>query len=671
LSERSEAERQRGDQIFPDLPREQAHLAQSRASRLRMIDDLKRTRATDSAADDVTQEYIEMMADFALQSLADPSSAEFFGRIDSEDDETFHIGRRHIEDGKRNPVVVDWRAGIAAPFYRATVSDSYGLRRRRRFTNRDGDIVAYNDERLDDPTAADIAGGIPDPVLAEIGAARTGAMREIVATIQAEQDIIIRSPIESCVIVQGGPGTGKTAVGLHRVAFLLFDQRARLAREGVLVVGPNRVFLDYIGNVLPSLGERSVDQRTLADLLMPRVEIDATDTDDIAKLKGDVRLAQVIERLSVSRIQPPAEPVRVPVSVRTVVVTPDELAEWAADALRGNTPLNQRRIGFRTLVEQSVGRRAGKEVKLGKQPALRAAVDKMWPSIAPLPIVRSLRRAEDLGPAADGLLDAEEQALLTKRSKGFSIADAVLIDEANSLLNGPPRVYGHIVVDEAQDLSALAFRAIGRRVPSRSLTVLGDLAQSTSPAGQNSWRDVLAVLGQPTQASVEHLTIGYRVPAAILANANLLLADADVSVPASRSVREEGHPPFIVPSDEATSPTAAVQAVIDLRHRHRLSGIICPGVMTEAVEAALRDANLVPVSHLHGLGDNDVPLIPAETAKGLELDGVVVLEPSFIHDGTPRGARLLYIAMTRAVQELVMVTSRPLPGALAQAGTNL
>jgi DNA helicase IV len=225
-------------------------------------------------------------------------------------------------------------------------------------------------------------------------------------------------------------------------------------------------------------------------------------------------------------------------------------------------------------------------------------------------------------------------------------------------------VYGHIVVDEAQDLSPLAFRAIGRRVPSRSLTILGDLAQSTAPGGQSSWDDVLAVLGQPAKAAVEHLTIGYRVPAAILAEANRLLADAEVSVPASRSVREEGSPPKIVNVDRDDACTAAVTAVIELRHRHRLSGIICPAVLVPAMEDALRNANLDPVPNLHGLADNAVPLVPAETAKGLELDGVVVVEPSHIHDGTARGARLLYIAMTRAVQELVMITSSPLPGAL-------
>ena len=203
----------------------------------------------------------------ALADLRSPGAGDFFGRIDTVDGggpERWYIGRRHIEDDDHDPVVVDWRAPIAAPFYRATGADPLGVALRRRFTLDDGEITAYLDEHLDDPDAADVASGIPDPVLAEIGAERTGAMREIVATIQAEQDLVIRAPIDQVLVVQGGPGTGKTAVALHRAAYLMFEHRRRLARDGVLVVGPNRAFLDYIANVLPSLGERSVRQCTVA-----------------------------------------------------------------------------------------------------------------------------------------------------------------------------------------------------------------------------------------------------------------------------------------------------------------------------------------------------------------------------------------------------------------------
>src|SRR3954447_17233078 len=288
------------DDPFPELVREREHLDFSRACRDRMIQRLERVDPS-ASADEITAEYIEMTVAEALDSLRSPGAGEFFGRIDEPAPkgrtiEQWYIGRRHIEDDTHDPVVVDWRAPISAPFYRATAIDPLGVVFRRRYTFFEGEMTAYLDEHLDDPDAADVAAGIPDPVLAEIGAARTGAMREIVATIQAEQDIVIRAPIDQALIVQGGPGTGKTAVGLHRAAYLLFEHRRRLAREGVLVVGPNQVFLDYIGNVLPSLGERSVQQRTVLDLCVPRVEVGATDAIDVAKLKGDARMLTVLRR---------------------------------------------------------------------------------------------------------------------------------------------------------------------------------------------------------------------------------------------------------------------------------------------------------------------------------------------------------------------------------------
>ena len=269
---------------FPELDAERDQLAFARRSRDRMIERLEQVDP-DSSADEITKEYIEVTVWDALNDLRSPGAGDFFGRIDTtldgtrhgRPDDTWYIGRRHIEDDQHDPVVVDWRAPIAAPFYRATGADPLGVARRRRFTldSPDGGraLTAYLDEHLDDPDAADVASGMPDPVLAEIGAARTGAMREIVATIQAEQDVVIRAPIDQVLIVQGGPGTGKTAVALHRAAYLMFEHRRRLAREGVLVVGPNRAFLDYISHVLPSLGERSVRQCTVADLCLPKVEI--------------------------------------------------------------------------------------------------------------------------------------------------------------------------------------------------------------------------------------------------------------------------------------------------------------------------------------------------------------------------------------------------------------
>ena len=278
---------------FPELDRERERLAFARAARERMIERLERVDPQ-SAADEFTAEYVEVTVEEALEDLRAPGAGDFFGRIDTTDDvgerrsatERWYIGRRHIEDDHHDPVVVDWRAPIAAPFYRATAADPLGVDLRRRFTLDGGELTAYLDEHLDDPDAADVAGGIPDPVLAEIGAERTGAMREIVATIQAEQDLVIRAPIDQVLVVQGGPGTGKTAVALHRAAYLLFEHRRRLARDGVLVIGPNRAFLDYVANVLPSLGERSVRQCTVLDLCVPKVEITGEDDPRHGEVEG-------------------------------------------------------------------------------------------------------------------------------------------------------------------------------------------------------------------------------------------------------------------------------------------------------------------------------------------------------------------------------------------------
>lgn len=291
---------------FPELADERIRLAVARASRDRMIERLEGV---------------------------DPASAadEFFGRIDTSDhepSERWYIGRRHIEDDAHEPVVVDWRAPIAAPFYRATAADPLGVDLRRRFTMVDGDLTAYLDEQLDDPDAADVAGGIPDSVLAEIGATRTGAMREIVATIQAEQDLVIRAPIDQVLVVQGGPGTGKTAVALHRAAYLMFEHRRRLAREGILVIGPNRAFLDYIANVLPSLGERSVRQCTVLDLCVPKIDIAGVDEPAVARDKGAPAMLDRLAETALAVVAPPGDDVVVPIGARRVVFI---VAEVAAD----------------------------------------------------------------------------------------------------------------------------------------------------------------------------------------------------------------------------------------------------------------------------------------------------------------------------------------------------
>ncbi|MFM2073433.1 MAG: hypothetical protein RLZZ623_3697 [Actinomycetota bacterium] len=606
----------------------------------------------DAAADEFTKEYVQFTVAEALEDLRTPGAGDFFGRI-TEDAavgarrDTWYIGRRHIEDDVHEPVVVDWRAPIAAPFYRATGVDPLGLAHRRRFTLADGQITAYLDEQLDDPDAASMATGVPDPVLAEIGAARTGAMREIVATIQAEQDVVIRAPIDQCLVVQGGPGTGKTAVGLHRAAYLLFEHRRRLVRDGVLVVGPNRVFLDYIGNVLPSLGERSVQQKTVLDLCIPKLDdLLGVDTDEQRAVKGSPEMLAALEAAATRHVTVPPDSIRQPLGARTLTFEVDEMEEWIARALNGSLPVNRRRDSLRPIIERELLQRTGSDTAYAKMNVLRAALQKAWPAVQPVKLVDQLLTEHGFGPGG--------------KRRQWTFADQLLVDEANTLLNGTPFTFGHLVVDEAQDHSAVALRVIGRRSPTGSMTVLGDLAQSTTPAGQRNWDEALGHLTR-SAGSVAHLTIGYRVPAPILDVANRLLPFTAVDTVASTSVRIDGTPPRVtmVPTDELAAAVAA--EVVAVRHWHHNSGVVAPERWFEAIGAALVAVGLRAASRVQHLEPDEVPVFAPEAVKGLEFDGVVVVNPHEIVAGTARGARLLYVAMTRAVQTLHLVSDAALP----------
>ena len=633
--------------MFPELEHERARLAFARRSRDHMIQRLSRVDP-EASADDFTKEYIEVTVAEALDDLRAPGAGDFFGRIDEPSKsgvERWYIGRRHIEDDQHDPVVVDWRAPISAPFYRATAADPLGVALRRRFTFDEGVITAYLDEHLDDPDAADVASGIPDPVLAEIGVARSGAMRDIVATIQAEQDVVIRAPMQQALVVQGGPGTGKTAVALHRAAYLLFEHRRRLARDGVLVVGPNRAFLDYIANVLPSLGERSVRQCTALDLCIPKVDVTGRDDPALARWKGDAARLADLEASALKPIAPPAGDIVVPIGARRHVFTRDEFAGWLAAAVDGTLPINQRRERLRVLAQRELRRRTDSDEAWASAGPLKAAVTRAWPTQNPVRLV------DRLLPGRSG------------RRRTWTAADQFLVDEANSLLNGTPFTYGHVVVDEAQDHSAVALRVIGRRTPAGSCTLVGDVAQSTAPAGQERWDDVFAHLG--AVGEVVDLTIGYRVPEPILTVANRLLPLTGVAATASRSVRAEGHAPGWRDADGESLAGAVADEVARIKHRHRLTGVVAPPELHDAIAATLLAHGLAAVDHVHELERHEVPIFGPEAVKGLEFDGVVVAEPHLILGDTPRGARLLYVAMTRAVQELAFVATAPPPAVLA------
>lgn len=645
------------NELFPELDAERARLEYSRACRDGMIERFSSVDPA-SSADDITAEYIEVTVAEALEDLRTPGAGDFFGRIDTATAtsavEKWYIGRRHIENDDHDPVVVDWRAPIAAPFYRATVADPYGLVHRRRFTLAEGDITAYLDEQLDDPDAADVATGVPDPVLAEIGAARTGAMREIVATIQAEQDVVIRAPVDQCLVVQGGPGTGKTAVGLHRAAYLLFEHRRRLVRDGVLVVGPNKVFLDYIGNVLPSLGERSVQQRTALDLCVPRVEITGTDSTEVRREKGSPAMLSALEHASTRHVELPQEDIREPFGARTLTFSADEVGAWILQALDGVLPVNKRRDSLKPVVQRALLQLTGSDDVWSRLPVLRAALNKAWPILQPARLADRFLLDHGFGPGG--------------KRRRWTAADQFLLDEANSLLNGPPFTYGHVVVDEAQDHSAVALRAIGRRSPTGSMTVLGDLAQSTTPAGQRDWDEALEHLTRAARGVtgvVAHLTIGYRVPGPILDVANRLLPLTDVTTVASTSVRTEGDPPVFVRTTTEQLAEAVAAEVRAVKRRHPNTGVVAPEHLAAPISAALAAVGLRGATRVQELERNEVPIFEPEAVKGLEFDGVVVVNPHEILDGSSRGARLLYVSMTRAVQVLHMVGDDAPPEVLA------
>jgi DNA helicase IV len=637
------------------------------------------------------------VAQFHLQrreaDLHQGSGPLCFGRIDTEDDERWYVGRRHVEDVDSKPVVVDWRAPVSAAFYRATALDPCGLEFRRRFIVEHQTITALLDEHLDDPDAP-AAGGLPDPLLAELERSRTGQMRDIVATIAAEQDLIIRAPLSELLIVQGGPGTGKTAVGLHRAAFLLFEHRIELIEKRVLIVGPNPLFLRYIAEVLPSLGETAATQTTLDGLVAARFRLRAVDTDAVARLKGRAEMAAVIRAAVHARIKPLSDGLDLRTGLARVHLDADELGQLQKTALGGRLPANQAREVFRRLVLQEAWRRHGSRpgVDPGGEPqftsgvrqdaGFKAAIDKMWPNLAPAAVVRGLYSSpKRLAEAADGLLDADDQALLRRRAakkpndEQWTLGDLALLDEAQYLITGIPATYGHVVVDEAQDLSPMALRMLARRTEKGSMTILGDLAQATTPQATGSWIDAVDVLtdqlvelSPASEAPVvtdAELTVGYRVPAAILDVANRLLPEAAPDVTPARSVRDGGDPPLVLSVAPDGVAGATVREVAALRDRTASVAVVGLGDQLDLLESALADAG-IPADRVGGAGlpgHDAVALVTPAAVKGLEFDAVVVIEPAAIAQ-LDAGLRHLYVSMTRAVQHLGIVHAEPLPAAL-------
>ncbi len=662
--------------IHPDLEAEQAYIVAAYdylAAMQGRTGVVLRAALDDARRGDVNADAQAMHLGKRLAQLDVGGLALCFGRIDEEQDaETFYVGRRHVETPKGDPVVVDWRAPVSVPFYRATVQDPFGLKRRRRFSIEGHHLLDILDEVFDDPDSmlSGMAGGIADPLLAELERARTGEMRDIVATIQAEQDVVVRAGLDVCLVVQGGPGTGKTAVGLHRAAYLMYEHREALTESRVLVIGPNPVFLRYISQVLPSLGETSVVQTTVPGLRGASFPVRATEPPAVGAVKGDARMADVIRNACRARLRPPTEEIVLSTRWGPVRLSPVSLSKAMDDALALARSWQLDRDAFRGAVvglildglervrPDVLATREQIAEDLRNDRTASSALDRIWPTISAPAVVRQLLTSRAaLARAAEGILDADEQRRIQRKAVGsatnepWTNADIPLIDEAEGLIAGLPRRYGHIVVDEAQDLSAMALRVLARRAgPRPSMTILGDLAQATTAWAQASWEDALGHLGLPPNAEVAELEIGYRVPGPILEMANRLLPEAAPQVRPSRSVRAHGAPPALV-SVAADGLVAAVESEVAALMGDWVSvAVIGPEAMLPDLESVLA----------HGDG---VSLLDPLGAKGLEFDAVVVVEPAAIYREV-NGVRLLYVAMTRAVQELSLVHCVALPGVL-------
>ena len=612
------------------------------------------------------------------QLLDDGTTPLFFGRLDYADPpEQFHIGRRHVLDDRGDPMVVDWRAPISLPFYRATPREPLGVALRRRFGFEHGLLTGFEDEVL---AAGEYLGTDSRILVEEIERPRVGPMRDIVATIQPDQDEIVRADLAETICVQGAPGTGKTAVGLHRAAYLLYTFRDRLRRSGVLVVGPNRAFLSYIGDVLPALGEVDVTQVTVDDL-PGRVTVRSVDSAATATVKGDARLAEVIRRAVFLGVRRPSADVVVPIGARRWRVSAHDLTRMVDDLRRSGVRYGVGRERLRVLVGEALRRAMEEEgdaptdaaaARLSASAPVREFVESVWPLVDPTALVaRLLSDSEFLARAARGLLHEDEQALIrwdapprSVRSAGWSVADAFLIDEVADHVERT-RSFGHVVVDEAQDLSAMQLRAIGRRCSTGSATVLGDLAQGTTPWASEGWADSLAHLGKP-EAAVSTLTRGYRVPTQILELANRLLPSVAPDLPPAESVRRS--PGSLVVTPAMDLDAAVVEAVQSVLAEEGSVGVICADASVSGIRAALTAAGIALAEPGEDDAGHRVSLLPASLAKGLEYDSVVVVEPAAIVAAEPRGLRRLFVVLTRAVSRLTVVHARPLPEALAARG---
>jgi DNA helicase IV len=647
----------------PELAAEQAYVDRA----YEQLDHMRSTvaRTQEAMATEWAALNMEAWVKRRMRTFEDAERGLVFGRLTLDGTpRPLYVGRRWVHDDEHESLVVNWQAPAARPFYTATPQAPHGVQQRRRFRAEGRRLTDISDESLDGSAVE--GASVSDFLLEELERRRDVRMRDIVATIQSDQYRLITAEPEGALVVQGGPGTGKTAVGLHRASWLLYTHRERLRR--VLVVGPNPTFMDYVSHVLPTLGEEAVEQRAVTELL-DGIEVGRDEETDVARLKGDPRLREVVARAVEIAVVPVPEELYTMVDGVYIRVRERDVATLLEEALGTGAPLGLARDRFRMAVLRSFYERYGEllgpralrsfdelERALRKGGFLTRWLDRVLPLPQPEKLVsRLLTSPAALEAASDGVLEDDERKLLLRDGPRrmsdlrWSDQDLPLLDEARTLLAGAPRSYGHVIVDEAQDLSPMQLLAISRRAIDGSLTILGDVAQATGPVVYRRWQELQPYLPDEAEMEIEELRHAYRVPGEIMDFALPLLDRIAPEVEPPLAYRKGGDPPRLVRVEEEELLAAALREASALAEQDGLLAVIVPRPF----------AGSLPQGEL--FDEISVPVLTPRQAKGLEFDHVVVVEPAAVADDGDRGLRELYVALTRPTKTLVVVHARPLP----------
>ena len=623
-------------------------------------------------------------------------AALIFGRIDQEAEAgggRFYIGRVGVWDVDQDPVVVDWRAPIAEAFYRATGPVPMGLERRRHLVSRGRVVVGIEDELFGDPERFRDGDGNrlkgEGALIAALETARTGRLGDIIGTIQAEQDDIIRAPLSGVHAVQGGPGTGKTVVALHRAAYLLYTHRFPLEGQGVLVVGPNRLFLAYIEQVLPSLGEAGVQMATLGDVVGGVRVDDRREQAEVGRLKGDLRMVRFVSKAVRTRQRPMRADLRIGHGLQWLVLPVEESQRIVDQARRRYRTHNAARKFveaefYEALVASGRGDLDPEALRerLRGELSVREALEWMWPVLTPAQLLNDLLGSRALIRSADPSLTTEQvDALYRERVTQpddllWTASDAPLLDEARAVLGARPgrreedtvRTYGHIVIDEVQDLSPMDLRMLDRRSLNGSMTVVGDIAQATGAWAHDNWEGILRHLPNRRPPVRHELTVGYRIPGPLMDVAARVLAVAAPDLAPPRSVRGDGDPPrFVALTGEQAEKLDGLAEVVRSELEAVGAGnlaVVTTDSQAADVEDALERAGIAYGRPTRQGLDAQVAVVPVGLVKGLEVDGAVVVEPARMVRERAQGLRALYVALTRATRRVAIVHAEPLPPVL-------